>query len=115
MTVWGLLDRKVQILASWKYAPNASYELFYNYFCTLYRFARKKADSASLELDNAIFSGVNSEIAANFGAHTRALGHADLADDDLADLDFLAAEQLHTEALALAISGIFGGTASFDM
>lgn len=52
-------------------------------------------------------------VAADLGAFAGALGQADLPYDNLADLNLLAAINLNTEALALAVAGIFGGTACF--
>lgn len=58
---------------------------------------------------------MNGEVAADFCAVTAALRHTDLADDDLAGFNFLAAADLDAEALAGRVVDIFGGTASFDM
>jgi hypothetical protein len=77
--------------------------------------ARESADFAGLEGDDAVFGGVDGEVTAHFGAGTGTLGHADLADDDLAGLNFLAAKKLNAKALAGAVVDIFGGTASFDV
>jgi hypothetical protein len=58
---------------------------------------------------------MNREIAADFGAGTAALGHADLTNDNLTGLNFLAAINLNTKALAWRIMNVFGCTAGFDM
>jgi hypothetical protein len=79
------------------------------------RFATKEADAALLESDDAVTGGMNGEVAADFSADAGALGHADLTDNNLAGLDFLAAEQLNAEALAGTIMDVFGCTASLDM
>ena len=50
---------------------------------------------------------VDSEIAAQFGANASALGQANLADDHLAGLNFLATIQLNTEALTWAVVYVF--------
>jgi len=78
-------------------------------------FAGKTANLANLVGDNTITLSVDGEVTAGVCASTSALGLADLAHDNLADADFLATEQLNTEALALAVAGIFAGTACFDV
>lgn len=79
------------------------------------RAAAEGTDLTAGHLDDAVAGGVDGEIAAHHGAAAGALGHADLTDDDLAVFDFLAAKQLDAEALALAVAGIFAGTASFHV
>jgi hypothetical protein len=76
-------------------------------------FAGKAANFACLEGDNAVFGGVNSKVAAGFGAFAGALGHAHLADDNLAEFNLLAAKKLNAKALSWTIVNIFGCTASF--
>lgn len=77
--------------------------------------ATESANFAGGHLDDAVASSVDSEVAADLGADTRALGHANLADDNLTSFNSLAAKQLNTKALTNAISSIFGGTAGFDV
>ena len=57
-------------------------------------FAAEETDTALLELDDAIFGGMDSEIATDKGADAGTLGHADLTDDYLTGLNFLAAIKL---------------------
>ena len=78
-------------------------------------FAGEAADFAGFKRYYAVAVGVDGKVAAELGAFAGALGHADLTDNNLAGGDFLAAEQLNTEALALAVAGIFGGTACFNV
>jgi hypothetical protein len=68
-----------------------------------------------LELYNPIFSGMYSEIAGKESAFTGALGLADLPDDNLAGLYFLAAKYLNAEALARTIMDVFTASTSFDV
>lgn len=58
---------------------------------------------------------MNREIAADFCANATTLGHADLTNDNLTSLNFLAAKQLNAEALTWAIMNVFGCTAGFDV
>jgi hypothetical protein len=57
--------------------------------------AAEEADPTLFELDDAVAGGVNREVAAYLGAGAGTLGHAGLTDDDLSDLNLLAAEQLN--------------------
>jgi hypothetical protein len=84
-------------------------------FRTTNRFAGEVAESAGLESYDTVTCGVDGEVAAQLGAVAGALGEADLADDDLAGLNFLSAKQLDAKPLAGAVAGIFGGTASFHV
>lgn len=77
--------------------------------------AAEEPDPACLELYDAVFGGVNREVAAHEGADTGTLGHADLAYDNLAGLNFLSAEKLNSEALARAVVDVLGCTAGFDV
>lgn len=78
-------------------------------------FTAEGADFAGFEVDDAVTGGVNREVAADFGADAATLGHADLANDNLAGFDLLATRNLDPEALAWAIVDVFGGTAGFDV
>lgn len=77
--------------------------------------AGEAAEFAGREGYDAVAGSVDSVIGAELSAITSTLGQADLANNNLASRDFLAAEQLNAKALALTVSGIFGGTASFHM
>jgi hypothetical protein len=65
--------------------------LQYYDFGTTNGFAGKPANLAGFEGDNAVFVGVYGVVAAQLGAGAGALGHADLANDNFAGLNFLAA------------------------
>jgi hypothetical protein len=67
------------------------------------------------ECDYAVFGSVNSKVFAHFGAFAWELGHADLSKDNLANSNFLATTALNTKSLAGAVSGIFSGTARFNV
>lgn len=73
------------------------------------------AEFAGRVRDDAVTGGMDGKVGTQHGTVAGALGQADLADDDLAGLDSLAAEELDAEALAFTVAGIFGGTAGFDM
>ena len=77
--------------------------------------AGEVADFAAGEGDNTVTGSVDGEVTAQLGAVAGALRQADLADDYLADRDFLATRNFDAEALAGTISSIFGSTASFYM
>lgn len=79
------------------------------------RFAGEAANAACFVGNNAVVFSVNRVVAAQFGTFAGALAEANLANDYLAGLNLLATIQLNTEALTLAVAGIFGGTASFDV
>jgi hypothetical protein len=66
-------------------------------------------------VNDAIFGGVNGKVTAHFGASTTALGHADLAHDNLTGLNLRTTINLNAEALTWTVVNIFGGTASFDV
>jgi CTP synthase len=61
------------------------------------------------------FSGVNREISRYKSAGPGPFGLADLADDDVTGFNFLTAPDFNAQALSLAVSVIFGGTAGFYM
>jgi hypothetical protein len=84
-------------------------------FSTLNCLTGEEFDAADAEFHDTIAGGVNRKVTGQAGADAGALRQADLTDDDLADFDLLAAEQLNTEPLAGAIVDVFGGTASFHM
>ena len=50
------------------------------------------ADFAAAKSDDTVTSGVDGVVAADAGADATAFAEADLADDDLADFDFLTTE-----------------------
>lgn len=60
------------------------------------------------EADNAVFGSVDGEIAAEIGARAGLFGFTDLANDDLAGVDFLAAKKFDAEALAGRVVDVFG-------
>jgi len=70
--------------------------LFDGDFSSANRAAAEGANFASSHFNDAITSSVNGEVAAHSSADTWALGHANLADNDLADRYNLAAKQLNT-------------------
>ena len=57
-------------------------------------FSGEGLNFAGLVADDAVFMGMYGEVAAHLGAWAGALGHADLADDNLSGFDFLAAIKL---------------------
>ena len=63
------------------------------------RAAAEGADFAATKSNDAVTSGVDGVVAANAGADATTFAEADLADDDLADFDFLTTKQLDAEAL----------------
>ncbi len=73
------------------------------------------ADFAAGHFDDAVTRSMDGEVTAKFGAVTSALALADLAYDNLTGFDCLTTEKFDTEALALAVSSIFAGTASFNV
>lgn len=77
--------------------------------------AGEAADFAGFVGYDAVLSCVDGEVAAELGAFAGTLGQANLAHDNLASGDFLAAKELNTEALAAAVACVFGGTACFDV
>ncbi len=81
--------------------------LFDGNFGTANAFAAEGAYFAAGHFDDAVFCGMDGEVAADSRPFTGALGKADLADDDLADFDGLAAIDLNTEALAWTIVNVF--------
>jgi hypothetical protein len=89
--------------------------LFDSYFSAADSFASKTANLANLVGNNAIAVSVYGEVAAELGAFTRALGHANLTNNNLASADFFTTKQLNTEALALAVASVFGCTACFNV
>ena len=77
------------------------------------RLAREMGLLGLDEGDYTILGCVNGEIAGHISAWAGNLGGAGLANEDLAVLDFLAAEALDAEALTSIVVDVFGGTASF--
>jgi hypothetical protein len=75
--------------------------------------AAEALDAYFAEADNASFGSVNREIAANKGAVACELGLANLTNNNLAGIYFLATKTLHTQALAGGIVDVFTGTACF--
>lgn len=60
------------------------------------------------EGDDAVFGGVDGEIAGEVGAGTGDFGATGLADEDFASFDFLATEAFDAEALTSIIVNVFG-------
>lgn len=89
--------------------------LLNGYFCAPDALTGEIAELAGREGDDAVACGVDGVVGGHGSAFTGTLCQADLADDNLASCNFLTAEQFNAQALALGISRIFGGTASFDM
>jgi hypothetical protein len=77
--------------------------------------ACKSTNFAAGKGDNTVTRCMDCEVAAEHSAVAGALREANLTNDDLTDGDLLTAEEFDTKPLALAVSGIFGGTASFHM
>ena len=67
-------------------------KLFDGDFGAADRFAGEGANLAAFHLDDAVFGGMDGEVAANGCAFTWALCLADLANDDLTGFDSLAAK-----------------------
>jgi hypothetical protein len=78
-------------------------------------FAGEAADFADFVGDNTVVFGMDCVIAAQLGAFTGALRKADLANNDLASFNHLAAKQLNTKTLANAVACIFGSTTCFNV
>jgi hypothetical protein len=91
------------------------YKLLNSNFGAADGFAGEAANFAGLVGDNTVAVGVDGEVVAELGAFAGALGQANLAYNNLAGADFLAAKELNTEALAAAVACVFGGTACFDV
>jgi len=77
--------------------------------------AGKAAYAAGFVGNHTVAVGVHGKVTADAGAFARALGHAHLADDNLAGLNLLAAIYLNAKPLAGAVFDIFGGTACFNV
>lgn len=69
------------------------WDLFDGDFSTANRAAAEGTDFAAGHLDDAVLGGVDGKIAAHHGAFTGALCLADLANDNLAGFDSLAAKK----------------------
>lgn len=67
------------------------------------------------KLNDTVAGSVDGEVAAQGRTVAGALGHTDLADDNLTGLDDLATKQLNPKALTWTVSGIFGCTAGFNV
>ena len=65
--------------------------------------------------NDAIFSGVNGEVAGHIGAGAGDFSGAGLTDENFAVFDFLPTKTLNAETLTSIVVNIFGGTASFNM
>ena len=65
------------------------------------------------KLDDAIFGGVDGEIAGHVSAWACNFRSTSLTDENFAVFDFLATEALDAKALASIVMDVFGGTASF--
>ena len=83
------------------------------YLSAAHCFAGKAANPASLVGYDAVAIGMNGVVAASGSTFTGTLGLADLAHDNLAVANLLAAKQLNAKALTDAVAGIFAGTACF--
>jgi hypothetical protein len=90
-------------------------KLFDSDFDAWYASAAEGADFAGRHFDDAVAGSVNGEVTAYHSADAWALAHANLANNDLSVFDGLATKQFDTEALTLAIAGVFAGTTSFDV
>lgn len=78
-------------------------------------FAGETASFDFFEADDAVFGGVDGEVAAHVGTVTSLLGRAGLANQDFAGADFLAAKTLDAEALTGVVVDVFRGSTCFDM
>ncbi len=70
---------------------------------------------AANKLDDAIFVGVNSKVAADVSARTSNFCSANLTYDNLTSVNFLTTENLDAEALTGVVMDVFGRTARFNM
>lgn len=74
--------------------------LFYNYLGAWGCFAGKAAGSYFAELNNTVFGCVNSKLLTHNCARAGQLSLANLAHNNFASADFLAAKALNTKPLA---------------
>ena len=70
-------------------------------------FAGKTFGFDLTEANDAVFGGMDGEVAAEVGAGAGLFGFADLADEACTSRDFLAAEALHAEALTRGVVDVF--------
>lgn len=77
--------------------------------------AGERAFFDSFEADDAVFGGVNREVAADVGARTSNFGVACLADENFALADFLAAVALDAQSSAIWLAASPNRTASFNV
>ena len=77
--------------------------------------ASEGANFALRIVDDAVFSCMDCVVAGYFSTFAAALGHTDLADDDLADSDFFAAKELDAKALAGVVMVVLACSTSFDV
>lgn len=89
--------------------------LFDRYFGAADALAGEALEIAGNVGDDTVAGGVDGVVTAQKGAFAGALGKADLADDDFAGTDLLAAGALDAKPLADAVASILGGTACFDV
>ena len=75
-------------------------KLFNNNLRTSGGFAGEALGFDLTEANDAVFGGMDGEVAAEVGAGAGLFGFADLADEDCTSRDFLATKTLHAEALA---------------
>jgi hypothetical protein len=87
--------------------------LFDCYFGTTDSLAGKSANFANLVRYNTVTLGVKGVVTADHSAFASTLIEANLANDHLTGLNFLAAINLNTKTLSWTIASIFGGTAGF--
>jgi hypothetical protein len=86
-----------------------------DYFGATNGFAGEAADFAGFVAHNAVFGGMNGKVTAHFSTWSRALGHADLTHNNLADFHFLSAKKFNAKALAWTVVNVFGSTAGFNV
>ena len=77
--------------------------------------ASEQTNFAGNILYDTIVVCVDSVVAACACANACTLSHANLANDNLTGLYFLAAIDLNAKALTGTVAGIFGGTACFNV
>jgi hypothetical protein len=77
--------------------------------------AGEGADFAALHFYGAVFGSMNGKVAAHSSASTGTLGGANLANNNFAVFDHLAAKAFDAKALTDAIARILGSTTGFNM
>ena len=89
--------------------------LLYGYFGATDGAAGEGADFAALHFYGAVFGSVNGKVAAHGRTGTGTLGGANLANNNFAVFDHLAAKAFDAKALTDAIARILGSTTGFNM